>query len=408
MVKVKFLQKHSHLFLFLFAFITFVLVATARVVAFAEESSWQTTSVSIQAQIETDGQMSVVDQRSLHLNGTNAVVNWEIAKTTDKSVIEVSGVRLISAQNEKVAVENVELGELTEEVKKSLDESTFKNDKELCFFNEKDSWFYAYLPNEQSGQEVLLEISYTIKNAFYVYDDVAEVYWDYLPQAKISQFEKLFSQNSTTQISCVVLIPSVSETEIWNKNTVWGWGHGFDGTVEFQDVGAFKFESKTKVLDRNSRAHLIFPRSCLVNFAKGSEMDVGGARKNNAISEEETWSDESKITEGNNALVSAILCLISVFLLILAMIGYFRLTKRYDKMLGGDVSVEDQLEFDTTALRFQKKYLLLAVFFLITSFICIFWLNKFISSASFLILSLVCVVFANWTPTIYSSFRDKI
>ena len=217
MLKVNFLGKHK-LSIFIICFLVVVVTGNARLAEAAwQGSSWQTSSVSIQAQIETDGQMSIVDQRTLHLNDASTIANWEIARTTDKSEIEVSSVRRISAQNEKVEVENVELGVLTEEVKQSLDESRFKSEKEQCFFNEEDSWFYVYLPREEEETDVLIEVSYTIKNAFYVYDDVAEVYWDYLPQDKISDFEKLLNKDVTTQISCVILISSDPETEILNK-----------------------------------------------------------------------------------------------------------------------------------------------------------------------------------------------
>ena len=408
MLKVNFLGKHK-LSIFIICLLVVAMQGNASQAEAAwQGSSWQTSSVSIQAQIETDGQMSVVDQRTLHLNDANTIANWEIARTTDKSQIEVSSVRLISAQNEKVEVKNVELGVLTEDVKRSLDESKFESEKEQCFFNEEDSWFYVYLPREEAEADVLIEVSYTIKNAFYVYDDVAEVYWDYLPQAKISDFERLFVRDTATQISCVVLIPSDPETEILNKKTVWGWGHGFNGTVEFLNAGAYKFESQTNLIDKNSRAHIIFPRSCLVNFEKGSVMDVGGARKNNAIKEEEEWSDESKIIVGNVALVSSWFVGLAVAVLVAITLAYFRITKRYDKMLEQGVSFNEQQNFDKQAQKFQRKMMITSVFALIVCLFCLIYLKNVFAGVAFLLLFMLCIVFANWTPTIHTSFRDKL
>ena len=405
---MKFFQKHKLILFLVLVCMATIPATTQNVWAETGKNAFQLKSVNVQSQIETDGAMSVVDQRTLQVNDSTKVINWEISKTTDKSKIEVSSARLIFSDREGTFVSAVDIGELSQDLKQKLDDSKMEGPDNICYYNEEDSWFYAYLPSVTSGQEVVLEVSYTINNAFYVYDDVTEVYWDYLPQEKLSDFQKLFPKKSTIDISCTILIPATPENEVVNKQNVWAWGHGFEGKVEFLDVGAYKFTSHCDSLDKNSRAHLIFPRSCLVNFSNGSAMDVGGARKNNAITEEETWSDSSRVITANECYVSGCVFVLSAIVLLIMTLAYFRMTKKYKTMLVSSVSVQEQTAFDRRAMKLQVKFLVVGVLALLLFLYLIISAKDVYSSVALLILFVMCIIFANWTPTIHSSFRDRI
>ena len=187
------------------------LIAVAKANDEAEEATLNTPkSVNVQAQLETDGSMSVVDQRTFSLDSQKRFVNWEISKTTKMSETVVTGVRLIYSSETEAEVVPLQQGELTNDVKKALDGGDANNANlgDAWFFNSKDNWFYASISPKTLETDVVIEVSYVIHNAFYVYDDVAEVYWDYLPHAKLSPVQQLAtSKNTKTDITASVLVP---------------------------------------------------------------------------------------------------------------------------------------------------------------------------------------------------------
>ena len=282
-----------------------------------------------------------------------------------------------------------------------------------------------------------------------MYDDVAELYWDYLPQAKLRPFEDIFSTSSKNiEISSQILIPTTSEAEVANKDTIWGWGHGYEGTVLFVDVGGYVYSSSTTVLNKNSRAHIIFPSSWLTNFDKNTATNVGGARKNNAIKEETEWNDQANVTQGNDAILSIWACAIAGIMILVTSTFYRRITRQYAHVLGDEISQrpksgtrdqglgisknpkeggttnpssllpnplkgdgpspEAQLEFDQRALHFQKVVFIEAILCFLIAVILLLRGGNTLQIAPFLLAFVVCLVEANWTPTVHTTFRDRI
>ena len=332
----------------------------------------QTTpaSVSVQAQIETDGSLSVVDQRTFECSESTHL-DWEISKTTTMSDTAVTAVRVIVEDEGDAETVALEAAQLTEEDRAKLRENEFDHLPEnKWYFDVDDSWFYVSLSSEFAGKTVVVEVSYVQRNAVFVYDDVAELYWDYLPSANVSAAQSLFSateQVPDINISAQVLIPSAVNAEIADRKTVWGWGHGFEGTVEFLDVGAYIYVSKAASLTKTSQAHIIFPASCLVNYDKTSQTNAGGARKNFAISEEESWTDEYAVQVCNSAVVSVWVCAAAFLVTIMAAIAYAGVLRKYSRILGDTVSLKEQLAFDEKCCKFQKRMLVLSVALLLVA-----------------------------------------
>ena len=408
-------------------------------------------SVNVSAQLETDSTLSVVDQRTFTFDGKNTILNWEIPKTTKLSEVTVSSVRLITVKGNDAEIVILERGNLTEKIQEDLDQSDFDSlqNKNMWFYNSEDNWFYAALQASDAKGEATLEVSFTISNAVYVYDDVAELYWDYLPQAKLRPFEDIFSTSSKNiEISSQILIPTTSEADVANKDTIWGWGHGYEGTVLFVDVGGYVYSSSTTVLNKNSRAHIIFPSSLLTNFDKNTATNVGGARKNNAIKEETEWNDQANVTQGNDAILSIWACAIAGIMILVTSTFYRRITRQYAHVLGDEISqrpksgtrdqglgisknpkeggttnpssltpnpstgdgpsLEAQLEFDQRALHFQKVVFIEAILCFLIAVILLLRGGNTLQITPFLLAFVVCLVEANWTPTVHTTFRDRI
>ena len=351
----------------------------------AGEESAAAKNVSIQAQIETDGSMSVIDQRTFTLQ-ENEPLCWEISKTTKFSATTVSAVRAI-VEGEDVA-----------QVFALKEAETDDAGANTWHFDEESNCFVASISAEMAGKNVVLEVSYVQNNAVFVYDDVAELYWDYLPAENAAR----------GNISAQVLIPNSPSVEVINQKTAWGWGHGCEGSVEFVDVGGYLFESNITGFSKKSDVHIVFPANCLVNFDKNSQANVGGARKNSAISEEAKWTDEWSVEQANSTLLNTWECVASFFVTFMAAIAYAGVFRKYKRILGDNVSLRDQLTFDENALKFQKRMLILSCILLLISLFCIFRLKNIVGSIAFLMSFVVCLLQSNWTPSVHSSFRDRI
>ena len=209
-------------------------------------------------------------------------------------------------------------------------------------------------------------------------------------------------------ISAQVLIPHAAGAEIADHKTVWGWGHGFAGTVEFSEVGAYIYISEGASLNKTSQAHIIFPASCLVNYNKSSQTNVGGARKNFAISEEESWTDEWAVEQGNSALVSACTCAAAFMVTLMATIAYAGLFRKYKRILSDNVSLTEQLAFDERALKFQKRMLVLSFTLLLICLFCVIFVGSIAGAGAFFLSFITCLLQCNWTPSVHRSFRDRI
>ena len=373
------------------------------------------TAVNAVAQIESDGSMVVTDQRTIKVDAENAVANWEIAAPNTKSKTTIAGVRLISESNDGANVEVVAQGEFNDDTHKLLNNDTITKEDPATewFFDEEDDWFYISLPNFDD-QEVMVEVTYSVANAYYVYDDVAEVYWDYLPEDKLNFFQRLFQEDNKISITARVLIPVLEQNVAVNADNTWGWGHGFAGNVDFLEVGGYQFTSEASTLSVTSRAHVIFPSSWLSNFDKSSAMNVGGARKGSAKTEEQTWKDSETVKVGNSFKVSAFLCAVAAAILVINALAFWRKKHIYARLLnnhgaaGDDELLQKQLAFDDGVIHFKKVVLLFAAASLIACLGSLFLVHSIVGAIAFAILCSMQVIFANYAPLIHKSFLDII
>ena len=362
-------------------------------------------NVAVQAQLETDGTLSVVDQRTFAMQGEKTALSWEIEKTTKMSDTTITAVRLIVSGDAEPQIVPLEQAELSEAAQAELREDKFESlGENKWFFSEEDAWFYVSIPSDFAGKEVVVEVSYLQANAVYVYDDVAELYWTYLPKAEVSPVTAM----SDTTISATIVIPSITEGGLVDHKTVWGWGHGAEGRAEFVDVGGYSFKSTLSGSAKGSDAHIIFPASCLVNFNKSSATNVGGARQARAISEEASWTDEWSVQTANSALVSMWVCLLIFCIEVVSDIAYAGVLRKYKRILSDNVSLNEQLDFDERCFTFQKHMLVLSCILLLIFIFCLISLQSYVGAAAVFLCIITSLLKSNYVPSIHSSFRDRI
>lgn len=271
--------------------------------AFADYSN---PSVSTVAQMRTDGSLHVVEQRSYDFQEDYSAVTWNFTGITDKQEVEVASVRAIQMDAEGNIVRD--WNQLPEVAFQSswrdfLDETGGEADKvaqaEEALSRQKDSSDAIELPKadtyafdkrrgelyvflESTENSTVIECDYSLTNAALIYDDTAEMYWDYVPAQPDVEMS-----NVRTQIQ----LPVPEGVEVVPGENVRAWGHGPEGEVEVRPDGTVHYFVPEVREGQYAQAHLLFPRSWLTNINVRSKLAKSGTRYDDAVREESSWTD---------------------------------------------------------------------------------------------------------------------
>lgn len=371
-----------------------------------ERIGYDLSSVEIEGLLETDGSLRVTDRRTMTIDDESQVIRWKILDTTNLSRVSISSVRVVFKANDDA--EELEQKQLA----KVYADSSWRSGIDKCEYEEASfaydttsNDFYIFIPEGDSFTgEVFVETSYTIDNAVTRYDDVAELYWDYMPAQRAQNVE----------VTARVLLPNDS---FENGSNTLAWGHGPKGEVTPLEVPGYEFAS-TSDLNVASRAHVVCPSSWLVNVKNSDAINSGGARLEYAKQEEAAWNDTSNVITSNSLKVSMMVVVACAILLAVDFAIYARRTKQY-RMLLGDGGVvrgeyakggllDAQLKFDAREMRLQNYYFASALVAVLLAAICIALLSSAVGAAACAVLAATLVVLGNYTPYIHMSIHDRI
>ena len=183
----------------------FVMMVTP---AFAREYSID--KVDIDATIDTDGSLTVVEMRTFDFDGHFNGVYWDIAKGEyEGRDIEVD-----------VLAAGIMEGDSFTPFKKSDSE-----DNNTYSVTERSSYVELKIFSAHDDEEARFVIKYRLTNAVGRYADVAELYWKF-----VSDGWDVESQN----VTCVVHLPVPEGESVVPEKNVRAWGHGpLDAEVAF-------------------------------------------------------------------------------------------------------------------------------------------------------------------------------
>ncbi len=281
---------------------------TALVSAFPAQAfaDYSNPSVNTVAQMRTDGSLHVVEQRSYDFQEDYSAVTWNFTGITDKQEVEVASVRVIQMDAEGNIVRDWDkLPETTFQSswREFMEETGGEADKvaqaEERLARQKDSSDAIELPKadsyafdkrrcelyvflESTENSTVIECDYSITNAALVYDDTAEMYWDYVPAQPDVEMA-----NVRTQIQ----LPVPEGVEVVPGENVRAWGHGPEGEVEVRPDGTVHYFVPQVREGQYSQAHVLFPRSWLTNITVQSKLAKSGTRYDDAVREEASWTD---------------------------------------------------------------------------------------------------------------------
>lgn len=307
-----------------------VLLATLLFIAVtphsAEARSYTMPKVDIQAQLETDGSLHVIEQRTFEFDGDYTKLHWTFAQLPTNAEVKANGVRVINLDEldafegdsgnsdeanapevesvtNSVAFDGVIAGESAsdgspssnlEGVTTTLEEWSFDlawrektatPDADCYSVDSPQNTVYVFF--KETPHRIVVELDYTITEMAQVYDDYAEIYWQYLNSG--------WSQSSEN-ITCELELPLPKGTTVTEGDNVKVWGHGpSGGTVDVAESGLITSEIPSTKLGEYAELRVLVPKTWLTNVSQKALKEHSGTLRGDAVTKDEsTWTDKSK------------------------------------------------------------------------------------------------------------------
>ena len=229
-------------------------VAVAPIAAWAAD--YRCTEVDLVAQVQTDGSVSVVDQRIFEFDGAEReTLKWLYEGFPEDAALVVERVRMAPA-NAEGAVD----GEWVD-----LSEATFQLSWRSGGGPESDAWaydrfqhrLYAFVGHLPS--RVVFEVAYRVEGAVVAYDDAADFQWLYVPRDYAVALDNVTAE---------VVLPLAADDTVRAEDNVYAWGHGpADGSVSIALDGSITFTDPEVEPTQFAEARVLFPVDWLTNLS---------------------------------------------------------------------------------------------------------------------------------------------
>lgn len=227
--------------------------------AFAKDYSMP--AVDIQATVGADGTLHVIEERTFDFDGSFSCVWWEFSNLEKGMILLVNGVDISFPQQSSSDFEKLP----------SVPFDTYWRNaggpgvQSYSVDTPKNS---VYVFFDASNTEMVVRLDYTVHSAVQLYDDCAELYWQYVgPDWAVSSHD----------VSCTITLPAQGQTGEAG-NTVRAWGHGpLTGQVSFNDEATEVYYDVERVSSGSfAEARITFPAEWLTDvpadYAQGGEM----------------------------------------------------------------------------------------------------------------------------------------
>ena len=246
--------------LFIITFLLMVLLCTNVNAA----SDFDLKQLDFQATLNEDGSMKVTEKWQIDINDTTNTL-FKTFETDDKKYNSITDVR----------VKDVTANKNLEEINQLMYHVTTD-----CYYgmeNDDGDFEIAWGINRSSGRRTY-EISYIVNNVISVYNDCAELYWQFIG----SSF-KVSAENVTGTIK----LPK--SVEILDNLRVWAHGP-LNGEINATSNDTVKFEISPFIANTYVEVRLAILEPEMFNLSKKT---INTNKLNSIISEETQWADEA-------------------------------------------------------------------------------------------------------------------
>lgn len=259
-------------------------------------ASVDAASIRTVAQVQTDGALHVVEQRTFVFDDERSALFWPVTSMEADSTLEVSSVRFAPCtlqggiSGEWTVLPRASISsELEGAIQASSGLTGALDGRAAALGAAVDPGFHAdaaerglYLLFPPTEGRVVFECDFTVTNAVRAFDDAAELYWDYVPAD---------ADASAASVNVSVQLPMPEGMEAVAGQNVFAWGHGAAGTVNVKADGTVAFHVPELLRGQYAQAHVLFPQQWLTNLSFKAQHAHSGTRLDAAKAEEAAWTD---------------------------------------------------------------------------------------------------------------------
>jgi uncharacterized membrane protein len=273
----------------------------------ADAKSYSMGPVDILASVQTDGTLTVAEQRTFDFDGDFTAIWWNLP-TEKTGGIQVSGVSLTGADGQTQQLPEVPFqtrwrtagGPGTTAY--SVDSNSDSVDP-YVFFNITD-------------EKVVVTLEYQVINAIDTWSDIGELYWKFVAPDWAE---------ASRDVQLTVTLPKPASM-ILAEGDVRAWGHGdLAGTVDPGDDGTVIYQVGTVKPDTFAEARIAFPVAWMTEMP----IENNTPRLDNIIAEETAWADKANQQRTVARIALGAVIAISLLLIAVALLLFFRFGKEY-------------------------------------------------------------------------------
>lgn len=300
-------------------------------------ASYSNPSVTSVAQVRTDGSLHVAERRSFAFDEPYSVLTWSIRGLPSDSTVSIESVRLSHLDSEgNITTDWYALNEVNYESdwrdivsqtegKTSAIDLYMRNASQQdganyvakfpesgsFAFDERNDQVYVFI--DPTTDLTVIDCDYLATEAVAAFDDVAELYWDYV-EAK--------GDAETQSVRVQIQLPVPEGAAVLAGENVMAWGHGPEGKVFINEDGTIDYEVDDVLAGQYAQAHVVFPVKWLSNLTVKQRFANSGVRFDAACLEEARWLDSYSSGLINSYVISIVYCAICILLLVIAMCLY--------------------------------------------------------------------------------------
>ena len=278
----------------------------------AQAKSYTCPSVTLDARANADGSLDVSETRTFDFSGSFTAVWWNFDNMPTKE-------SLLSVQS--VSIENNTTGE-TETLSPVEFQRAWREEGGAGFpsysIDEDRNTVYVFF--DASDAEVSMTLNYSISNFVQVYDDVAEVYWQYIGHG--------WSVDSD-HVSATLSIPVPSGVQVEAGKNVRAWGHGpLDGRLSIGDDGTIYAQASSVSSGGYAEIHTVFPTEWMT-VAGSAPNKYMGNRLDSVLADEEKLADQANASRLQSLAYIVICLLVSIAIIAWAIVMFIRHGREY-------------------------------------------------------------------------------
>lgn len=301
----------------LFAALIVVALALAAAAVFpsvALAKEYSCPQVAISATVDEAAALHVREQRVFDFDGDFTAVWWELGENlpVDASVA-IAGVSMSPDTGGTPQWQPMQEVPFQSQWRDSGGPQTVP----AWSYDETFNTVYAFF--DISDEKVAFQLEYVVNNGVRVYNDVAELYWQFVGSGWAVD---------SSNVEASIALPVPAGAEVVAGDTVRAWGHGpLDAEVAIQPDGVVDFDVPRVSAGEYAEARIAFPAEWVSQV--DPSVTYGYDYLDSILAEEQQWADEANARRTlARWLLFGVggLCLVSIAV---AVVLYFRFGREY-------------------------------------------------------------------------------